>query len=118
MDEDVTGDGWWSSSIERVEGFTGCLWMLVQAIEVRELTGIKLAAASCSSRRRRLIWGKTKFKLTGARLLVILGGEVGDDVAKLATGSIYSACKRWPVNQATTRGGRRRKRLLAQWLGG
>jgi hypothetical protein len=29
-------------------------------------------------------------------LLAILGGWVGDDVAKLAAGSIYSARKRWP----------------------
>jgi hypothetical protein len=63
MDEDVPSDGWWSSSIERVEGFAGCLQMLEQATEGRELTGIELAAAGCSSRRRRLIW--SEFKIRG-----------------------------------------------------
>jgi hypothetical protein len=62
MDEDVPGDGWWSSSIERVEGFVGCLRMLEQATKGHELTGIKLAAASCSSWRRRLIWGEFKIR--------------------------------------------------------
>ena len=62
MDEDVPGDGWWSSCIERVEGFAGCLWMLEQETEGRELTGIELAAASCSSRRRKLIWGEFKIR--------------------------------------------------------
>jgi hypothetical protein len=62
MDEDVPGDGWWSSSIERVEGFVGCLQMLEQATEGSELTRIKLAAASCSSRRPRLIWGENEIQ--------------------------------------------------------
>ena len=62
MDEDVPGDGWWSSCIEWVEGFAGCLWMLEQETEGRELTGIELAAASCSSRRRKQIWGEFKIR--------------------------------------------------------
>jgi hypothetical protein len=38
---------------------------------------------------------RSKFKLAGARLLAILGGWVGNDVMKLAAGSIYSTRKRW-----------------------
>jgi hypothetical protein len=39
---------------------------------------------------------KLKFKLTDARLLAILGGWVGDDLAGLAGASIYRAQRRWP----------------------
>jgi hypothetical protein len=55
----------------------------------------------------RLIWGKMKFELTGARLLVILGGEMGDDVAKLVSGSIYRRFRRWRLIWSNIAGGRR-----------
>jgi hypothetical protein len=35
---------------------------LEQGTEGRELTGIELAATSCSSRRRKLIWGEFKIR--------------------------------------------------------
>jgi hypothetical protein len=54
---------------------------------------------------------------SGERLGAILGVVVRDDVAKLATGSIYSARKRWPVNQARRAAARERRRALAQRLG-
>jgi hypothetical protein len=39
---------------------------------------------------------KPKFELSDARLLMIVGGWVGDGVTKLVTGSIYRENGRWP----------------------
>jgi hypothetical protein len=58
-----------------------------------------------------------KFEFAGDRLGAILGLGVRNDVAKLAAGSIYSARKRWPVNQARRAAARERRRTLAQRLG-
>jgi hypothetical protein len=41
---------------------------------------------------------------------------VDDDLAELVGASIYRAQRRWPGILTATCGGRRRKRLLAQWL--
>jgi hypothetical protein len=54
--------------------------------------------------------GKPKFKLYDARLLAILGGWVGDDLAGLAEGSIYRKQERRPGILAVTRGGQRKKK--------
>jgi hypothetical protein len=48
---------------------------------------------------------------------MILHGWVGDDLAELVGASIYRAQRWWPGILTATRGGRRRERLLAQWLG-
>jgi hypothetical protein len=58
------------------------------------------------------IGGKPKFKLTDARLLAILGGGVGDDLAGLAGDSIYRAQRWWPRISTGTRGGRKGRELL------
>ena len=57
--------------------------------------------------------GKPKFKLSDARLLAILDGWVGDDLAGLAEGSIYRKQERRPGILTVTRGGRRGRELLA-----
>jgi hypothetical protein len=51
-------------------------------------------------------------------LLAILGGWVVDDLVELVEGSIYKEQERRPGILTVTRGGWRRKKLLAQWLGG
>jgi hypothetical protein len=40
-----------------------------------------------------------------------------DDLAELAVASIYRERQRWPGISVVTRGGRRRGRALAEWLG-
>jgi hypothetical protein len=62
--------------------------------------------------------GNKKFGHTGDRLLAILSGWVVDDLVELVEGSIYREQERRPGILMVTRGGRRRKKLLAQWLGG
>jgi hypothetical protein len=62
--------------------------------------------------------GNEKLELSGERLGAILGGLVRNYPTELAVRSIYRARERWPVNWTTTRGGRRRKRALAQALSG
>jgi hypothetical protein len=42
------------------------------------------------------IGGRSKFTSSGERLLTILGGWVGDDLAGLVGASIYRAQRRWP----------------------
>jgi hypothetical protein len=42
---------------------------------------------------------------------------VDDDLAELVGASIYRESERWPGLLTATRGGRRRERSLAQWLG-
>ena len=49
-------------------------------------------------------------------MLVILGGWVGDDLAELVGASIYRESERWPGILMATRGGRRKKKALAQRL--
>jgi hypothetical protein len=58
----VPSDWWASSVIGRFGEHQGHMRTLEQEIEGRELTGIELAAASCSSRRRKLIWGEFKIR--------------------------------------------------------
>jgi hypothetical protein len=62
MEGDVPDDGWASSVIGRFGEHQGHMRTLEQGTEGRELTGIELAAASCSSRRRKLIWGEFKIR--------------------------------------------------------
>jgi hypothetical protein len=50
-------------------------------------------------------------------LLAILGGGVDDDLAELVGTSIYRESERWPGILTATRGGRRKKKALAQRLG-
>jgi hypothetical protein len=64
------------------------------------------------------IGGSSKFMSSGERLLTILSGWVADDLVELVEGSIYREQERRPRILTVTRGGRRRKKLLAQWLGG
>jgi hypothetical protein len=49
-------------------------------------------------------------------LLAILGGWVVDDLVGLVEGSIYREQERRPGILMVTRGSRRRKKLLAQWV--
>jgi hypothetical protein len=51
------------------------------------------------------------------RLLVILGGWMLNYPTELAVASIYRDQQRWPGILVGTRGGRRKGRALAQWLG-
>jgi hypothetical protein len=50
---------------------------------------------------------KSKFELSKAWLLTIVGGWVGDDVTQLGEGSIYRRLRRWPGILTATCGGRR-----------
>ena len=56
--------------------------------------------------------GNAKFKLAGDRLGAMLGGWVRDDVAELTEGSIYRKQERRPGIWMTTRGGRRKGRIM------
>jgi hypothetical protein len=47
-----------------------------------------------------------------------LGGLVLDFPTELTVASIYSRQERWQVNWTTTRGGRRYRKSLAQWIRG
>jgi hypothetical protein len=55
--------------------------------------------------------------LYSERLLVILGGWMLNYPTELAVASIYRDQQRWPGILVGTRGGRRKGRALAQWLG-
>jgi hypothetical protein len=63
------------------------------------------------------IGGNLKLKHSSDRLRAILGGWVRDDPTELMVASIYTRQERWPGIGATTRGGRRRRGALAQWVG-
>jgi hypothetical protein len=63
------------------------------------------------------IGGNPKLKLPVDQLRTILGGWVRDDPTELTVASIYNRQERWPGIRATTRGGRRSGKLLAQWIG-
>jgi hypothetical protein len=54
---------------------------------------------------------------TGDRLGMILGDWVRDDPTELTVASIYRTQQRWLGISVVTRGGWRRERSLAQWLG-
>jgi hypothetical protein len=64
------------------------------------------------------IGGDEKFTVSGERLEARLGGLVRDVPTNPTVCSIYNVRERWPVNWMKTRGGRRRKRALAQALSG
>jgi hypothetical protein len=58
-----------------------------------------------------------KSRHTGDRLGMILGDWVHDDPIELTVASIYRTRQQWLGISVVTRGGWRRERPLAQWLG-